>query len=413
MSAALPAAVDIAIVGAGPQALTLVTHLLQKKKTMRHRFVVLDPAGTWLRQWHHQFAAYEIPHLRSPAVHHPDPNPHALRTFAERRFDELHRPYDLPGTQLFQDFCQELIRRWQLQDRVVPAQVEQVEPIHQQGRQRFRLTLTDGQTLTARRVVLATSGGAPHWPDWARSLPPTHPSERLQHAQQVDLRGLQLAGERVLIVGSGLTSGHLALGATARGAQVLLMARRTFYEKLFDADPGWLGPKFLRGFHAETCWKTRWRMIQDARNGGSLTPSVLTQLRRRERAGQLSFYERCEVQSATWTDEHWQVTCTHSQAHDCIAHLPVDRIWLATGTQLDVNQWSLLSAVRSRYPLTTIHGLPLLDQHLRWPGCNLFIMGGAAALQVGPVARNLFGSKLACDRIVPALVKARSIAVTG
>ncbi|MEL6250188.1 MAG: FAD/NAD(P)-binding protein, partial [Cyanobacteria bacterium J06627_15] len=183
--AALPAAVDLAIVGAGPQSLTLVTHLLQKKKSMRHRFVVLDPAGTWLRQWHHQFAAYEIPHLRSPAVHHPDPDPHALRTFAERRFTELHQPYDLPGTQLFRDFCQSLIQRWQLQDRVVPAEVEQIEPIYRQGRQRFRLTLADGQTLIARRVVLATSGGTPHWPDWARSLPPTYPPERLQHAGQV------------------------------------------------------------------------------------------------------------------------------------------------------------------------------------------------------------------------------------
>lgn len=37
--------IDIAVVGAGPQALTLVTHLLQKKQTMRNRFVVLDPAG--------------------------------------------------------------------------------------------------------------------------------------------------------------------------------------------------------------------------------------------------------------------------------------------------------------------------------------------------------------------------------
>jgi len=406
MTAALPAAVDIAVVGAGPQALTLVTHLLQKKKSMRHRFVVLDPAGTWLRQWQHQLAAYEIPHLRSPAVHHPDPNPHALRSFAERRFTELHQPYDLPGTQLFQDFCQSLIQRWQLQDRVVPAQVEQIEPIQRQGRQRFRLTLADGQTLIARRVVLATAGGTPHWPDWAKSLPATHPPERLQHAHQVDLRRLYLAGERVLIVGSGLTSGHLALGATARGAQVLMMARRSFYEKLFDAAPGWLGPKYLKGFHAETCWKTRWQMIQGARNGGSLTPPVMTQLRKRERAGQLAFYEQCEVKSAQWTGQDWQVTCTHPEAHHCMAHLPIDRIWLATGTQLDVNQWPLLSAVRSHYPLETIHGLPLLDQNLRWPGCNLFIMGGATALRVGPVARNLFGGKLACGRIIPALTKA-------
>ena len=123
---ALPASIDLAIVGAGPHALTLVTHLLQKKQSMRNRFVVLDPAGDWLQQWQHQFAAYEIPHLRSPAVHHPDPNPHALRSFAESRSEELFPPYDLPGTQLFQDFCRDVIRHWELLDRVIPVQVQQI-----------------------------------------------------------------------------------------------------------------------------------------------------------------------------------------------------------------------------------------------------------------------------------------------
>nr|WP_217650658.1 hypothetical protein [Spirulina major] len=46
-----------------------------------------------------------------------------------------------------------------------------------------------------------------------------------------------------------------------------------------------------------------------------------------------------------------------------------------------------------------------MDDQLRWPGCNLFIMGGAAALQLGPVARNLFGARLAIERIMPALIK--------
>ncbi|MGD1949188.1 MAG: FAD/NAD(P)-binding protein [Leptolyngbyaceae cyanobacterium] len=401
-AAALPTTTDLAIVGAGPQALTLVTHLLQKKKSMRNRFVVLDPSGQWLQQWQHQFAAYEIPHLRSPVVHHPDPNPHALRAFAESRADELFPPYDLPGTRLFQDFCQEVIHRWQLQDRVVSAQVEHLEPLRQQGR--FRLTLTNGQILTARRVVLAIAGGVPHLPDWV-ARPQNYPLDRLCHSHQVDLRGLRLWGERILIVGSGLTAGHLALGAIARGAQVMMMARRTFYEKLFDAAPGWLGPKNLKGFHAEPDWQTRWQMIRDARDGGSLTPAVLTKLRRLERDGKLSFYEQCEVHSAKWKETSWQVVCSHPKAHHCITHLPIDRIWLATGNTLDVNQWPLLSTVREHYPVPTVQGLPVLDKHLRWPGCNLFIMGGATALQVGPVARNLFGAKLACDRIVPALIK--------
>jgi hypothetical protein len=49
--------------------------------------------------------------------------------------------------------------------------------------------------------------------------------------------------------------------------------------------------------------------------------------------------------------------------------------------------------------------LPVLDEHLRWPGCELFVMGGLAALQLGPVARNLYGARMASGRIVPALTK--------
>lgn len=400
-----PKSVDIAIVGAGPQALTLATHLLQKQKTMRNRFAVIDPAGDWMHQWNHQFAAFEIPHLRSPAVHHPDPNPHALRSFAEKRPNELFPPYDLPGTQLFREFCQDVIRRWELQERVIPGLVQQIEVFYSNRKQRFRLWLADGQWLVAKRVVLAIAGGTPNLPEWAQTLPVTYPRDRLLHSHQIDLRGLRLAGERVLIVGSGLTSGHLALGAIARGATAIAMARRQFYEKLFDAEPGWLGPKYLKGFHAELDWHTRWQMIQAARNGGSLTPAIFTKLRRFEREGKLSFYERCEVRSAEWQGDAWKVTCNQSGTHECIAHLLVDRIWLATGSTLDVNRWSLLSNIRADYPLPDVNGLPVLDDRLRWAGCNLFVMGGAAALQLGPVARNLFGARLASERIVPALTK--------
>ncbi|HEY9697594.1 MAG TPA: FAD/NAD(P)-binding protein [Trichocoleus sp.] len=272
----LPHSIDIAIVGAGPHALTLVTHLLQKKKSMRGRFIVFDPSGQWMSQWNHQFAALEIPHLRSPAVHHPDPASHALRTFAERRPNELFPPYDLPGTKLFQDFCQEVIRRWQLQTCVCPTQVVQIQPLSGR-RSRFHLELSNGQTIVARRVVIANGGGRPHLPEWVEQISTKYPSDRLLHSYQVDLRGLQLRGERVLIIGSGLTSGHLAVGAIQRGAEVMLMSRRNIYEKLFDADPGWLGPKYLKDFWAEPNWFVRWQMIQQARNGGSTARSLLKQ----------------------------------------------------------------------------------------------------------------------------------------
>jgi cation diffusion facilitator CzcD-associated flavoprotein CzcO len=400
----LPRSIDIAIVGAGPHALTLVTHLLQKKKSMRGRFIVFDPSGGWMNQWHHQFAALEIPHLRSPAVHQPDPDPHALRTFAEHRPHELFPPYDLPGTPLFHDFCQEVVRRWQLQTCVYPAQVVRIHPFRDR-RSRFRLEMSNGQTIVARRVVLANGGGRPHLPEWVEHISQTYPSERLLHSHQVDLRGLQLRGERVLIIGGGLTSGHLAVGAIQRGAQVMLMSRRNLYEKLFDADPGWLGPKYLKDFWAELDWHTRWQMIQQARNGGSMTPAMLTRLRRLERDGKVVFYEQCQVVKAHWEKNTWRVYCNNSAMHDCIHHQRIDRIWLATGSQLNVTTHPLLQSMLNQCLTEIVQGLPVLDECLRWRGCELFLMGGLAALRVGPTARNLSGARATSDRIVPALTK--------
>jgi len=395
----LPHNTDIAVIGAGPHAMTVVTHLLQKRQQLRQRLLVFDPSGTWMQQWHNQFAAFEIPHLRSPAVHHPDPNPYALRQFAQSRSHELYPPYDLPGTLLFQDFCQELIRRWSLQQHIVTAKVIRIEPIKQNLRSRFRLRLHNDQSIVARRVILATGSGTPQIPDWVQQIASPYPPEKLCHSCHVDLRHLQLHGETILIIGGGLTSGHLALGAIARGAKVILMSRRNLQEKLFDADPGWLGPKYLKSFWAESNWQTRAELIQNARNGGSMTPAIMTQLRRAQHHASIKLIEKCQVSYGTWKSNHWQINCDDNSKHEC------DRIWLATGTKINITAEPLLTQIIEQYPIPTAKGLPVLDSHLRWIGCEVFITGGLAALQVGPVARNLSGARMASERIVPALHK--------
>jgi cation diffusion facilitator CzcD-associated flavoprotein CzcO len=392
----LPPRIDIAIVGAGMQALTLVTHLLQKREKLRDLILAFDPSGTWIQQWQRQFAAQEIPHLRSPAVHHPDPDSFALRRFAESKSDQLFPPYDLPGTRLYESFCQDVIRRWQLQDHVISAKVIRVEPLHQG----FRLTVQNGQTILARRVVMATGSAIVQFPDWVKQISTDYPADRLAHSQAIDLRGMRLAGERILIVGGGLTSGHLAIGAIDRGAKVGLMSRRSLTEKLFDADLGWLGPKYLKGFHAEPDWFKRWQMIQQARNGGSLTPAMMTQLRRAKHSQSLSFHPKCQITSAEW-DNAWKVTCEDGIVRE------YDRIWLATGTRFDVTADPLFADLLASHPIQVVNGLPVLDPCLRWAKTECFVMGGLAALQVGPTARNLSGARMASDRIVPALIKPR------
>ncbi len=416
----LPASLDLAIVGAGPHALTLVTHLLQKRQQLRGKFRVFDPSGQWMHRWREQFAAQEIEHLRSPAVHHPDPHPSALRNFAQGRDSELYPPYDLPGTQLFNEHCADVVKRWQLENCIVPHAVESLSL--KSGRFPFTLNTSAG-AVQARRVVLATGAGTAHWPDWAVRAQLEHvlagSDAKIAHASQVDLRQLpSLQGEQILIVGGGLSGGHLALGAIRRGAHVTLMTRRDCREKLFDADPGWLGPKYLKGFAAETDWHKRWQMIRDARDGGSLTPEVLTKLRRLSRDRAVQFLEHCQVQQATWGEPQWKIDYSEGSTETAqrintasTARRTADRIWLATGSTMDAAQHPLLQSIQQSHPTEIINGLPVLDQHLRWPGLELFISGGLAALQLGPASRNLFGGRLAAERIVPAIVKP-SLALT-
>ena len=395
----LPSYIDLAIIGAGVQALTLTTHLLQKSAKHYSKFLVFNPSQTWLSQWQQQFAAQKIPYLRSPAVHHPDPNPYQLRAFAKHRHHELFHPYDRPGTKLFNDFCNEVIHRWKLADKIYPAKVVQILPIDRAFRPRFKLVLDTAETIIARRVVMATGYSQVNLPDWVENINSDYPSDRLCHSQQINLNNLNITGERILIVGGGLSSGHLAKGAINLEATVTLMTRKQIQEKIFDTEPGWLGPKYLKDFHAETDWSVRYQQIRQARNGGSMTPEMMLQLRKASHEGKVRIDECCQVSDVEWQGNLWQVHCRNGSKHQ------FNRIWLATGTRLNFTEHPLLEDVLKTYPTEIVNDLPILDEHLRLPKSNFFIMGGLAALQIGPVARNISGGKMACRRIVPAIVK--------
>ena len=130
-----------------------------------------------------------------------------------------------------------------------------------------------------------------------------------------------------------------------------------------------------------------------------MTPEMMLQLSQAANEGKIRIDECCQVSDAQWQDNLWQVSCQDGNKHQ------FNRIWLATGTKFDASGHPLLKDVLQAYPTEIVNGLPVLDNYLRLPKSNFFIMGGLAALQVGPVARNIGGGKMACDRIVPAIVK--------
>jgi cation diffusion facilitator CzcD-associated flavoprotein CzcO len=392
---------DLVIVGAGPQALTLSCLLLQKRPRLQRRLRIVDPSGRWLSRWQRQMERYEIPWLRSPSPHHPHPNAHALRQFAQsrQRSRQLEGPYGLPHTDLFGDFCRQVISEYRLTDCVLAASVDRIR-LPQLGSGPMELTLNDGTTLATGRLVIATGSGTPQMPAWVGEIAGDHPPEALQHSDRIHLPSLHsLQGQRILIVGGGLTSAHLALGALRRGALVHLLCRRTLKHKPFDADPGWLGPKYLKAFHAEPCMRRRRRLVLEARNGGSITPEAGVELREAQRRGELQLHEHCEVQSARWSSGQWDIFCGGGQ------QLAADRIWLATGHRQGVSQQPLLQQLHQQQPIELVDDWPVLGPDLGWPGTLVHLMGGLTALQVGPAARNLFGGREAAQRICRAVVK--------
>ena len=77
-----------------------------------------------------------------------------------------------------------------------------------------------------------------------------------------------------------------------------------------------------------------------------------------------------------------------------------DRVWLATGSVLDVTRDPLLGPFLQRCDIPTEGGLPIIEPSLRWrPGCELYVMGHFAALRLGPDALNLAGAKTGACRI--------------
>lgn len=365
--------VEVMVVGAGPHGLATATHLQAEQPDRRRRgdLMVVDPTGQWMVAWKQRFSAYAIPYLRSPGVHGPDPDPSAIFAFAQRtgRLDELADPFAVPTTHLFADHCADVAARHDLDGAVEPAAVVSVEPRDGAA----KVELNDGTRLTARRVVLAGNPARAHLPEWAQQLGGIH-------AGDLDVRHLApLTGEHVVVVGGGLTAVHLALAAAERGARVTLACRRTLVERIFDTDPGWLGPKYLDGFVAEADPAVRRKLIDEARGGGTVPPRWLARLVATPDISVVADDPEALVRSA-----------------------PPDRLWCATGWTYDAGTDPLLAGLRRRCPLPLHRGLPELDAHLTWPSTTVHCLGAYAALRLGPTALNLAGARTGAAAVASA-----------
>ncbi|KAK7180722.1 FAD binding domain-containing protein [Paraphaeosphaeria sporulosa] len=343
--------------------------------------------------------------------------------------DERDRKdYFTPSSTLFRAHCDEVSSRYSLgrnliqHEKVVDVQFRNASAWEDgaydsfisddelnDDQQLFRVT-TDKCVRYARIVVLAVGpGNAPVIPP-ITGITPKIPHKGYSHAMQIKqyppahvaARVAQRLSTNVLIVGGGLTSIQLADLAIQKGVnKVWLLMRGNVKVKYFDVELQWVG-KF-RNFNQAAFWSAdtdeeRFRMIAEARNGGSITPRYRKVLDAHVASGKISLHTHTTLQSLAWNPNLLQWTSTTTAP--TLSLPPIDHVVFATGIQSDIEHLPVLDTIRKEYPIEYVGGLPCLNDDLMWADdVPLFVTGRLAGLRLGPGAPNLVGARVGAERI--------------
>lgn len=446
--------------------------------------VVVDPRGSFMARWQSAFDLLGIQHLRSTRFVHLDPADQDALTVASERFDgpalvsgdkqrdegrggfghfmelkgllrrkEFHGPYDAPSTALFHAHCEQIARRYRLEDSLARGTVVALRPPVGGGDGCIEVDVDVGEggpeddadegssrrvhTVRAERVVFAGGfAAAPRWPAWAaeakeQAAQAGAPSCAITHAHDLFDAGRVAtsaldAGETVCVIGGALTACHLALAARSRlgYARATLLARREMATRQFDLDDPWMSigrNARLAAYWSEPDAEARLAAARSARKCATASPEVLARVRKEAAAGRLDAREGVEVWAATWEPAlaqgggndggggggggrgSWRLELSDGTTLCC------SRVWLATGSDADVRLDPVLGPLAAPGSLLppaggTHSGLPGLTPELRWAsGTELYIMGAYATLQLGPDALNLAGARAGAARVAAAL----------
>jgi glycine/D-amino acid oxidase-like deaminating enzyme len=382
---------DWLIVGGGVHGTLLSRALVEEGGVPLDRLRVLDPHPQPLARFRQCAAATGLDYLRSSVVHHLDADPMSLRRFAERerRSGELHGIYQRPGIGLFVTHCEEVVARAGLDAVRVRGEALAIEPT---GDGALRVETSDG-LLTARRVVLALGAEQPLWPSWAEGLraagaPVRHvfePGFRLEQALDWGL---------TLVLGGGLSAAQLALWlGTRRPGAVTLVARHAVRIHEFDSDSHWMGPRGARVFARVASGDERRAVIGRERHRGSMPGEIAREVDRQVTSGSLRSVLGC-VANVVPVAGGVELELSSGET------LRGGGLLLATGFHPGRPGGAWLDRTIERLGLQCAAcGYPAVDASLRWaPG--LYVTGPLAELEIGPVARNILGARLAAERLV-------------
>ncbi len=403
------------IIGGGVHGVHLacVLDATRRQDCPRDRIAILDPHPSLLERWRRAAANVGMAYLRSPRVHHLDKASNSLHAYAVTHRGEAGikyaPPYNRPSLDLFDRHCREVIASRRLDKRLLHGMARRVRALPDGLR-----VETDNGDIAAERIVVCTGPGEhAAWPEWATTLKTNGGDVR--HCLEERLPGT-FAHRDVCVLGGGISAVQTALRlAAGTTAAVALISRHDIRVHQFDSDPGWIGPKYLSAFHRTNDLRVRRRMIDNARHRGSIPPDICAALTTAVRSGRIQHYiarvtnSRITVNgrirlvlAATTTGDEPEAVQNHA-GHVADDHaIDAATILLATGHNRSRPGGDLIDHMVADFGLPCAPcGFPLPKADLRWHHPRIYLSGALAELEIGPVARNIVGARLAGRRIAP------------
>jgi thioredoxin reductase len=299
----------------------------------------------------------------------------------------------------------------EFQRRFVP-EVENVEisSVKNSGGS-FELTTSAGETVRARRVVVAV--GIVRFAYLPPALSGISGSLVSHSAEHSDLSGFK--GRKVTVLGAGASALDIAALLLDAGAQVELVARGQTLQ--FHSPPDEPRPLLKRLLAPRSGLGTGWRsrMCTDLPLVFHAMPESL-RIRAVERhlgpapcwftreavSGRLPMHLGANLQAAVVNNGRVRLTLRQSGQED--KTLETEHVIAATGYKPAASRLSFIDEpVRER--LTTTGGAPALDRYFESSVPGLFFIGVAAANSFGPLLRFAFGARFAARRVAARLAR--------
>ena len=390
---------DVVIAGAGPYGLSTAAHLSDLGLDIR---IIGEPMRFWDANMPEGMFLKSEPFASN--LGSPQPG---------MRFTDLH-----PGWRLGQPIPLETFvgyGRW-FADEAVPARADdrdaQVVNVERAGTGGYAVTLSTGETIAARAVVVAVGVGPfAHIPEELAGLP----SWLVSHASAHRDLGL-FAGKEVAVLGAGQSAIETAVLLADAGAHPHLIARRpeldwntvpqelrTLTDRLLGGPRSGLGTGYRTWLWAEQPGvvrylpeATRRRIVRE-----TLPPAGAWWLRDR-------LDDRVRVSTgrrpakAVELEDGVALTTVDRGGRRLVTE--VEHIIAATGYVPDIARLGLL-APELRGSVDTRLGAPVLSRDFEASTPGLYFAGLAAASTFGPVMRFVHGADFAATRIARSVIR--------